>query len=260
MWCWDMTTTRFIAIGFWCREMLSALGSPSYILTPVQFIMTYSRHAQFYVATVLSINRMTAVVYPAKYSKIWGSHLFPILLSIFLLPLLSSWYLLPTQTLLAHYPMGGLTITYIKMIDNPWNSVTYMTMVVGSFCGVFIFISTIVTYYKLNNINIRECNRTMKTEHSLLVVGLVSSTTTFCLAVVELPFYILCNYFMDAYLFFVATCIKQLLIDIMFVFCPWSMFLVCTGIRKAILDMLRPVPHIPQKQFAGRISTVSNIL
>ncbi|EPB73964.1 hypothetical protein ANCCEY_06973 [Ancylostoma ceylanicum] len=65
-WCWDMTTTRFIAIGYFCRELLSFWGDPNYVLAPVQFVMTYTRHASFYAATIISINRMTAVLWPTS--------------------------------------------------------------------------------------------------------------------------------------------------------------------------------------------------
>ncbi|VDM71377.1 unnamed protein product [Strongylus vulgaris] len=70
MWCFDMTSTRFIGIGYFCQEMLSLWGSPSYGISLVQFTMTYSRHAQFYAATMLSINRMTAVLIPIAYNKV----------------------------------------------------------------------------------------------------------------------------------------------------------------------------------------------
>ncbi|CAJ0605052.1 unnamed protein product [Cylicocyclus nassatus] len=69
MWCFDMSTTRFLGIGYFCKELLFSWGTPSWEISIVQFIMTYSRHAQFYAATVLSINRMTAVLVPVAYNE-----------------------------------------------------------------------------------------------------------------------------------------------------------------------------------------------
>ena len=65
-----MTTTRFIAIGYFCHELLDKYDHPSYALAPLQFVMTYSRHSQFYIATVVSINRMTAVMFPSRYEDV----------------------------------------------------------------------------------------------------------------------------------------------------------------------------------------------
>ncbi|EPB77562.1 hypothetical protein ANCCEY_03320 [Ancylostoma ceylanicum] len=113
-----MTSTRFIAIGYLCRDMLELFGTPSFQLSPVQFIMTYSRHAQFYAATVVSINRMTAVLFPTNYNKIWETHWVKFLTLMLILPLFTSWYLLPTQSYLRSYSLGGLTIAYNKIIPN----------------------------------------------------------------------------------------------------------------------------------------------
>lgn len=138
-WCWDMTTTRFIAIGYFCHELLSFWGNPNHMLAPVQFVMTYTRHASFYAATILSVNRMTVVLWPtspvlanllAHYVffekgsglQVGEKHILPVLASIFIMPLLTSWYLLPTRAFLYRYSLGGLTIAYKKFLSNPWVS------------------------------------------------------------------------------------------------------------------------------------------
>ncbi|PAV76972.1 hypothetical protein WR25_20884 [Diploscapter pachys] len=206
-----MTTTRFIAIGYFCHELLDKYGHASYALAPLQFVMTYSRHSQFYIATVLSVNRMTAVMFPSRYEDIWERNFLPIVASVFILPIPTTWYLLPTQALLARYPMGGLTLTYVKLLPNPWNSVTYLTMIVGSCCGIA-------------------------------------------------PFYHLCNYLLDNYVFWVCTCIKQIFIDIIFVFSAWSMIFFCAGIRVAIRDLYVKQPDdIPRSivTVTPRKSTIS---
>ena len=76
-----MTTTRFIAIGYFCHELLDKYGHPSYALAPLQFVMTYSRHSQFYIATVVSINRMTAVMFPSRYEDV-RNFFYPVIRSI----------------------------------------------------------------------------------------------------------------------------------------------------------------------------------
>ncbi|CAD6193746.1 unnamed protein product [Caenorhabditis auriculariae] len=262
MWVWDMTTTRFIATGIWCHEMLAAYGTPSHFYAPLQFVMTYSRHAQFYSATVLSLNRMTAVVWPVKYNKIWeGPWKLPQTAAIiFILPIPSTWYLGPwTRALLARYPMGGLTLTYEKLLQNPWNSVTWMTMFVGSLCGIVILVSTLVTYINLRNLMRKAEKGKSKTDVNLLIVGMVSSITTLFLAAVEAPFYIFCNYFMNNYYFFICTNIKQVLIDIILVFSPWSMIVVCTSVRQEIMKIYgykvpSAVTVVEPTRFNGKIA------
>ncbi|KIH62435.1 integral membrane protein [Ancylostoma duodenale] len=205
MWCFDMTSTRFIAIGYKCRDMLELFGTPSFELSPVQFVMTYSRHAQFYAATVLSINRMTAI---------WESHWVKFMAMMLILPLFTSWYLLPTQSYLRPYSLGGLTIAYNKIIPNALCSVTFTTLLVASFCAIIIFFSTIVTYIKLGSFR-KNRGQWNKVDKNLLVVGMTSSVSTFLSAIAEIPLYMSINFgVMSQKHFFVAICIKQIVIDI----------------------------------------------
>ncbi|CAJ0605056.1 unnamed protein product [Cylicocyclus nassatus] len=188
MWFFDMSTTRFLGIGYFCKELLFSWGTPSWEISIVQFIMTYSRHAQFYAATVLSINRMTAVLVPVAYNE---------------------------------------------------SSVTFTTLFVALICAFTILICSAITYFKLTCR--RNRFRCTKVDRVLLVVGLTSSLTTFTLALVEVPLYITINFgTLSRDHFFIATCIKQCVIDLTFVFSAWSTIYQCSTIRSTIIKLYFP--------------------
>ncbi|KAL6736512.1 hypothetical protein Aduo_006857 [Ancylostoma duodenale] len=251
MWCFDMTSTRFIAIGYKCRDMLELFGTPSFELSPVQFVMTYSRHAQFYAATVLSINRMTAVLFPTNYSKIWESHWVKFMAMMLILPLFTSWYLLPTQSYLRPYSLGGLTIAYNKIIPNALCSVTFTTLLVASFCAIIIFFSTIVTYIKLGSSR-KNRGQWNKVDKNLLVVGMTSSVSTFLSAIAEIPLYMSINFgVMSQKHFFVAICIKQIVIDITFLFSAWSLVFFCSTVRFSIARMYCSLKYVIEGKAKG---------
>ncbi|ETN82080.1 integral membrane protein, C.elegans Srg family [Necator americanus] len=237
MWCFDMLSTRFIGTGYLCTELLNLWGKRSYALSGVQFVMTFSRHAQFYAATVLSINRMTAVVYPTSYKQIWEKRWKTFMLLTFLLPLCSTWYLLPTKSFLTPYTLGGLTIKYVKILPNLLCSITFTTMVVISICALIILFTTILTYFKFLSYtsNVR---RWSKVDKNLMIVGTTSSLTTFLLAIAEIPLYLLINYsMMSRTHFFIAICVKQIVIDLTFLFSGWSILLLSSAVRTSIVGV-----------------------
>ncbi|KHJ81330.1 integral membrane protein [Oesophagostomum dentatum] len=245
MWCFDMFTTRFLGLGYFCRYMLLNWGQPSYWFSPVQFVMTYSRHAQFYAATVVSINRMTAVLLSTSYNKIWETHWTKFLVVIFVLPIFTTWYLLPTLSYLAPYRLGGLTIAYVKLVPNPWNrenllfqsSVTFTSLFVALLCAVIIFITTIITYSKVGAYRSNR-SRSNKVDTSLLLVGMVSSVSTFLLAIAEIPLCMSINFgLVSRKHFLLAICIKQFVIDLTFVFSGWSTLVLCSAVRNSIFGM-----------------------
>ncbi|EYB97603.1 hypothetical protein Y032_0139g2118 [Ancylostoma ceylanicum] len=251
MWCFDMTSTRFIAIGYLCRDMLELFGTPSFQLSPVQFIMTYSRHAQFYAATVVSINRMTAVLFPTNYNKIWETHWVKFLTLMLILPLFTSWYLLPTQSYLRSYSLGGLTIAYNKIIPNALCSVTFTTLLVASFCAVIIFFSTVVTYIRLGTFR-KNRGQWNKVDKNLLIVGMTSSVSTFLLAIAEIPLYMSINFgVMSQEHFFIAICIKQIVIDITFLFSAWSILFLCSTVRFFIIKMYCSLKYVIEGKAKG---------
>ncbi|KAK6737892.1 hypothetical protein RB195_020160 [Necator americanus] len=186
MWCFDMLSTRFIGTGYLCTELLNLWGKRSYALSGVQFVMTFSRHAQFYAATVLSINRMTAVVYPTSYKQC---------------------------------------------------SITFTTMVVISICALIILFTTILTYFKFLSYT-SSVRRWSKVDKNLMIVGTTSSLTTFLLAIAEIPLYLLINYsVMSRTHFFIAICVKQIVIDLTFLFSGWSILLLSSAVRRSVVGV-----------------------
>ncbi|CAJ0605060.1 unnamed protein product [Cylicocyclus nassatus] len=189
MWCFDMWSTRYLGSSNFCGGLSSSWGTPSYTLSVVQFIMTYSRHAQFYTATLFSVNRMTAVLLPIVYKE---------------------------------------------------SSVTFTTVCVALICAVTILVCSTITYFKLTHR--RSTIHCTKIDRVLLVVGLSSSLTTLTLALIEVPLYIAINFrTMSRDYFFIATCIKQCVIDLTFVFSAWSTVIQSSTIRSSIIRLYSPL-------------------
>ncbi|RCN30380.1 hypothetical protein ANCCAN_23846 [Ancylostoma caninum] len=161
-----------------------------------------------------------------------------------ILPLFTSWYLLPTQSYLRSYSLGGLTIAYNKIIPNALCSVTFTTLLVASFCAVIIFFSTIVTYIKLGSFR-RNRGQWNKVDKNLLIVGMTSSVSTFLLAIAEIPLYMSINFgVMSQGQFFIAICIKQIVIDLTFLFSAWSLVFFCSTVRFSIVRMYCSLKYV----------------
>ncbi|PIC47667.1 hypothetical protein B9Z55_006935 [Caenorhabditis nigoni] len=126
---------------------------PSMILKIYYYVLVHTRFAKAVAQIFMVLNRMTCVLVPTFYTRIWNK-LMPIAVGMILLvPFGGTWYLLLTPRYFVIPSYGGFAVIYIRAVD--WAAVSLFQSIYYLTALGFTVICTTITLYSLILLRVR---------------------------------------------------------------------------------------------------------
>ncbi|CAI5444199.1 unnamed protein product [Caenorhabditis angaria] len=132
----------FIFIPQLCPILSPLFFDPSIFLKTVYIIPNYTRAAKSVTQIMMSINRMTCVIFPMDYIRIWKKYLKIAIIITLLSPFLVIWNLFPSRVYILP-SRGGFSPIYARYVK--WASLSLFHLVYLTLAIIITIISTVIT-------------------------------------------------------------------------------------------------------------------
>ncbi|UMM19707.1 hypothetical protein L5515_015190 [Caenorhabditis briggsae] len=171
----------FMYIPQLCPYVSPFFWTPSILLNTLYALNNHARFAKSVVQIFMVLNRMSCVLLPAVYNKLWST-MTPIacVMSV-CVPFAGIWNIIISRTFIVAV-RGGFGINYIKAV--PWASLSMFQSIFIITALSFTFICTSVTLYKL----ILLPGRIKSAEKSLCFTSISISFTFVLVAITQMLF------------------------------------------------------------------------
>ncbi|EFO88947.1 CRE-SRG-17 protein [Caenorhabditis remanei] len=178
----DLLFTRvFMYIPQLCPIVSPFFWTPSIILKVIYFLNNHARLAKSVAQIFMVLNRMSCVIIPAVYNKIWST-LTPIAcVLVVILPFGGLWNILISRIFVLSV-RGGFGTSYIRAVS--WASLSMFQSIYIITALIFTFVCTSITLYKL----ILLPGRIKSAEKSLCFTSITISVTFLLVAVTQVTF------------------------------------------------------------------------
>ncbi|KAF1761799.1 hypothetical protein GCK72_010056 [Caenorhabditis remanei] len=178
----------FIYITPLCPIVSPYFFTPSVITKFYYAAVHYSLGFKTFSQIFMSFNRMTCVIFPLKHLKLWNRILYPVLVTLVILPLGVIWNILISRVYIN--PNGaGFSVNYKDTVQ--WATISLLHLIHCSICLVLVIFCFIVTIIGLATLQ----QRIKSAERSLTVVTLIMSVQTMIFAFIQIYFAFFASYY-----------------------------------------------------------------
>ncbi|KAF1762502.1 hypothetical protein GCK72_010764 [Caenorhabditis remanei] len=223
-----------------CPFLYSTFETYAFIPNVYFIVYNYMRAAKSVIQVFLTVNRMTCVLAPLRYSRIWRKFI-PFAIGIIALsPFLVIWNVIISDTFPASI-FGGFTLAYTKRVR--WASLSLFQMTLMIFSLIITIFTSSITLFKMRRLE----NRLKSSERTLCLASFYMSTAFLSAAVFQSYFAFFNIAAASTNLFYF---LQGFAFDVLNVGSPIVMILISGQLRYHV---------IPVKQLAPKHSTVVSV-
>ncbi|PIC48537.1 hypothetical protein B9Z55_007472 [Caenorhabditis nigoni] len=208
-----------------CPILSPYFYNPLYFFKGVMIVMNHSKTCKFIIQSLLVLNRMTSVIWPLEYSKMWRKCVKWAVALIILLPLATDWNLVISRVYME--PMfGGFYFFYTRKVA--WAKQSRFQVFFISIAFGFTVVCTSYTLHALKKLK----NRITKAERTVSIASAYISIGYIVLSVFQV-FYAFFPYLPGG----VMVSLAHVAYDVLDVGSPFTMIAVNKTLRHHVFGM-----------------------